>query len=1573
MPDLAAVQSQAAQLRATVDQSQRAFNAADAAFQEAQAKLAAAKRTGGDIQTLKAQADRAAQAKSAAADRRAAAVSALQQQIGSLLGTLSPDAALTGLDPLVPLVLLPVRLETRFNPKLATELMVRILPDDIHGDSHEPELTSAEVSAGQDFWIKTWRAGTQEPAATAGEQNAWADLVAQVGIRRAAWVANSLSPTNPSARPAQPTAADAPLAVSPAFGSPTLRGDTWTRAPWTTAMPDRWVILGYSGGKRIATAWGKPVPEHVHMGPDPAAKPDANSPAGVDAGLSWVVDFSAAEAIGLGIRVPVPTQGGGIDRLFAFGVRASLDPASSAARLASLFGAHHYTNGISFLPQDTPTNNTPSDRSGWSSRPTAASTFAVERRPQMPPPSSNGGVYAAAFGIDPSLFQSVEHALDTEQTAAASMATLLWGPTMGYFLEQMLQYQGPDANQIATVRRHFIDFVRGRGPLPAVRIGNQPYGLLPVTSLQRWKAFDEDLIAANIAPILRAAQPFWAVGATSAPRLGGSGDLDQDFVHALTMDARSRLLRVRTIHSVTYCREVQPFFPQGANIDPCGASEAIADAAWAAFDLRGGLLGHSYHPRVADVVFSAEAATLRLPLVDGAPGPANYLQTLRTEPLTQISSDATHGSTSTSVLATLARHAVLLAYGAAADELGSRGLPGSGTASPNLPVRPEAEMFGVSAQVAAANPRFEASTISPTMERLFSSVPNVTGTQTAADFLRAGVIKAQTGVTGQFVDPTLLEIDNALADLASRPVDELEGLLCETLDVVSHRLDAWITSLATRRLQSLRGKRPKAIYLGGFGWVEGLTRRPADPAAAVPAGETGPLVADVNGGGFIHAPSLTQAATGAVLRSANISHANTASASDGALAIDLSSRRVYLAMELLDGVRAGQPLGALLGYRLERALHENHAPLELDRYIAPLRAMAPLVANRVTPAGAGESIESISARNVVDGLALSRIDPAQVRANLVASVTSPPATAAELNAVLAEIASMDDAIDGLSDLLLSESVYHIIQGNPMRAGMTVDALNRGSISPDPEVIRTNKSGTAVTHRLLVLLSGGAMAVATGWPDAGPRRSAEPRLDSWAGQLLGDPSQVRLRVAYVDAGGATTELETPLSAVIAGDEPLAAIDILYDANATNDGKSTLEQRLADRLAISPLPDAPTNFTSIGLIRGRKAAWPPTTKSLTEFVTVAAALRSVVTGGRYLTAVDLARPEGKPQPRVDSSELGTRATEALAALEDAAGQMDRLLNPSPSTDTVALLRAVDSLAAFGMLPPGKGVSTRDSTAVLQEAQTLLGIANSRLASAAKLQAAPRPPDDLADAFDLSTLAAVFGEDFRALPICRPDNASVLSAGFSGSAALQGGDTGKAWEWLRRSATVRPSAARLSDAMLFAEALGTGAETHLRVAQVPLVAGSHWAGLPEPPPADPTTTFVAHSPGAIDPSSGIAGLFLDEWNEVVPATTQITGITFQTGTPRARAPQAILLAVSPDPQKPWDLDTIEALLTETFELAQQRLVDLDTLPWTGHFLPATYIADSAFNSTPSVHWKDIVAAANQNFQAKRLTGSG
>ena len=70
----------------------------------------------------------------------------------------------------VPVALLPVRLEARF---VDDELRVRIFPDQIHLDSHEPELTADERDAGEAYW----RARFAAPDPDARPTSPWADAV----------------------------------------------------------------------------------------------------------------------------------------------------------------------------------------------------------------------------------------------------------------------------------------------------------------------------------------------------------------------------------------------------------------------------------------------------------------------------------------------------------------------------------------------------------------------------------------------------------------------------------------------------------------------------------------------------------------------------------------------------------------------------------------------------------------------------------------------------------------------------------------------------------------------------------------------------------------------------------------------------------------------------------------------------------------------------------------------------------------------------------------------------------------------------------------------------------------------------------------------------------------------------------------------------------------------------------------------------------------------------------------------------------------------------------------------------
>ncbi len=217
-------------------------------------------------------------------------------------------------------------------------------------------------------------------------------------------------------------------------------------------------------------------------------------------------------------------------------------------------------------------------------------------------------------------------------------------------------------------------------------------------------------------------------------------------------------------------------------------------------------------------------------------------------------------------------------------------------------------------------------------------VPDITGSNTIRQFLE-GLTSFTAPVTRSVA--SLGEFRASLAHLQRLGSESLQYLMQGTLDLSAHRLDAWVTSFATKRLALMTPHGPIGLYVGGYGWVENLKPAP-DPApvptASMPPGEQAPLFAPAKDSGFIHAPSMTHASTAALLRNAHLGPTGVPRP-DGPFAIDLSSQRVREASRLLEGVRQGQPLGALLGYRFERRLHD----LTLDRFIVPLRGLAPLV------------------------------------------------------------------------------------------------------------------------------------------------------------------------------------------------------------------------------------------------------------------------------------------------------------------------------------------------------------------------------------------------------------------------------------------------------------------------------------------------------------------------------------------------------------------------------------------------------------------------------------------------------
>src|SRR5215218_4139005 len=506
---------------------------------------------------------------------------------------------------------------------------------------------------------------------------------------------------------------------------------------------------------------------------------------------------------------------------------------------------------------------------------------------------------------------------------------------------------------------------------------------------------------------------------------------------------------------------------------------------------------------------------------------------------------------------------------------------------------------------------------------------------------------------------TLSDFRASLAHLKSLEVPRLQELLTGTLDLCSHQLDAWITSLATKRLAEMRRESPAGVLFGGYGWVMNLNPANARPRVTPPPGEPDPVFQSADNPGFVHTPSLTQASTAAILRSGHLSHSGDQMSND-LLAIDLSSERVRLATWLLDGVREGQPLGALLGYRFERRLQEAGEA----QFISFFRELAPLVARKLEQVD--QPVEAIGANNVVDGLELRRlwlaalespVPPGGPLTALFGSIANKPPQAAltSARAVLeAELDSLTDSVDAVSDALMAESVHQVVRGNPLRAASTLESIAGGeSPLPELEVTRTPRTGIALTHRLVVLFSGEpAMPPVWARPANPIRANAEPHLNAWAAKLLGGPARVRCVVERLEpATGRVLESKELLLDQLR----LSPLDFIYAVEGGQ--QAEIEQRIL--YTIMRRPDGFAPGSQLRVSPGRRPGWKTSELGYGEFNEVLRTARKLIASLRGIDADDLNPPEQAANPGVDVAELERRAASAEGSLRQTLDGLQRQL--------------------------------------------------------------------------------------------------------------------------------------------------------------------------------------------------------------------------------------------------------------------------------------------------------------------------
>jgi len=1195
------------------------------------------------------------------------------------------------------------------DPNLPQKPVKAKATDEILVIGTQTPLSPAEASAISTYWQALWLASDD----LTKQQAAQAALNAAVGSARAAQLIANYQPYNLKDTPPAPLK-KSDVALSTAFvifpPDPPTKQAAWSQAPRVVHLADRFVVLGYSGGIQTLEALSNVVSLPLIVGPDPSVDPSIDPTGAIrpDNGglfvpdeLRWLVDFERAVEVGMGVKIDLtPEQArSGFDRLLVLGIQLSTKDDDAKTALEELLQHHHYgRSGLSLVPQGAPTHNTTGAGTGYTQVDDPDASFDDHKQPALFTPTTDptrkrdGQWLAELLGLDLELFAQVHNSGGTDQMQARAMQRALWPATLGYWMDKLLTPIFDD-EAVENTRWFFTNYVSGRGPLPAIRIGKQPYGILPTTAFSRinWLSEQPPVITAlsnsrftflaRLLAVLRQVEPAWTTMSASASYVGKAGDAHQLLLDIIGLHPASIEFYSRYAESLSELFNTVNLW--GIGPDFWQAVLALALQAEAMALLRN--LGYtgSTEPDLLQHIFQSNANQLTTiiddrPLSEISPirpytdDGRNYIRWLIDA--TKTSLDAlnqeqgfTANKSPQALLYLYLRHALMLGYYDTSYSFHRS----AGFLSPQ------------ELQAMKPEPNFIHVADGPTSESRFAALYKVEPRITANPALRVtDYITRNIGVLAQ--TNHLAEQLDGLEVLADASTASLERAFAEHIDCCSYRFDAWLLGLVHYQLEAMRstslGKGPTrqpGIYLGAYGWLEDL--RPASvqlrpvrlpPDLAPIFADTTPLMSDLGNGGYIHAPSLQHAKTAAVLRSGYL--ANATQSNPQTMNVNLSSDRVRLALSLLEGVRNGQSLGALLGYRFERGLHDEHSLAEVDKFIYPLRKVFPLVADSIstTQTAPDVPIEAIEARNVLDGLKLvTRVRTGGMQTYPFGLTTLPSASAAEATAINTEVNGLLDVYDALADLALAEGVHQAVQGNFDRIAATLSAYTTGHFPPEPEVVQTPPTGIGLTHRVAVHFQAGLDAPA----NATPRSTAEPALDAWLTSLLPPLGSIGCMVTWTNPlDGTARERQVSLD-----DLGLRAIDLL-DLIKPDELQSMTE--LDDRILrfvyanAAPRPDAALRILYMTAPAGKL--------NIFEAAPLVRSLKTLVSHARPLRATDAvlhneAAPEQDTAVFVDRARIaGPKA--ALDTLSADIGTFLATLAPQvadPVTNRAALVNGID----------------------------------------------------------------------------------------------------------------------------------------------------------------------------------------------------------------------------------------------------------------------------------------------------------
>lgn len=655
-------------------------------------------------------------------------------------------------------VLLPVRLETRFyppSPPAGWRLRVRVVPDEASLDRHSPLASDLELDSVEEMWQTVDGDLTDsDPVKDKSKASVWSGFVSRHGGARAAWLARRFQPFWDGAKFV--------------IGRPAER----------LTEPDFGRVIGFPRTIELWMGRGGKKPDRIATMPVLTAQLSLDFPEGLEADQRWWSSWAEAVRVGLGIEVDLgPQTPNDIDVLYAVGLGDDSPE--------TVFAAHRDAGVMALLEPGVATNSVDGDPAADLGADAETWRRVVIAAANPGPPTSTADIRklgSALTGLENALMPmpGMESSFGTlAQAMMMTLCPLFWVQTL-----HLIWNLGPEGKDASTakaleVARWVTQNVCPLGPLRSIRIADQPYGILPVTSLDDWPSTaGSPLVEESIKQHLIEFRDAWERAASATGTIHnadtekllmllGRGPISSSYSYRLFFSLEMLYTTLWTEADGTEPGTLENWWNETA-------ANAIASQL-------PGYVNILFRPNRRYATFGSPQ-DLKVPLVlpDGLAG--KDLSTI----VKGITASPFSNTTHKSLLLTLIRLAVIISQAESAG-LGK----GAGTIELLDPLKLEDVR------------RLERTSRLETAARRYNE-----------------------SKPGTLVN----EVRAAANHVAAFPAPDIERTMLATLDTFSHRVDPWITAFAWRRLSSYNSSTHR-WKLGIYGWVDSpRPRQPGDPS-----------------------------------------------------------------------------------------------------------------------------------------------------------------------------------------------------------------------------------------------------------------------------------------------------------------------------------------------------------------------------------------------------------------------------------------------------------------------------------------------------------------------------------------------------------------------------------------------------------------------------------------------------------------------------------------------------------------------------------------------------------------------